>query len=194
MDATSTRPLTLHQALPDIIRVGSRWRPLDTFEMRISGSFTRWSVNQTQCAGLRGLPCVVNAMGSAVPGSGVIKNLRREWNDTFGIRGGLSYWPVPILELFTGLGFENAAIPDETLDPVAVDANNITASLGARLQVFETWFGALSYEHQQFLPRDNTGRSQLADPMIGAATRAADGGGRYTAWFGMIHLNLAKTF
>ena len=48
--------------------------------------------------------------------------------------------------------------------------------------------------HLQFLVRDNTGKSQLADPQIAATTRRPDGGGRYGQWVGVLNLNLLKAF
>jgi long-chain fatty acid transport protein len=193
MDATRTQDVTMHQALPDITRAGVRYRPLQTFEVRLTGNFTRWGLNQTQCVSLKDKPCLVNPDGTAAVGSGVIKNMRRNWHNTIGVHAGLSYWPTPAFEIFGGFGYEPAASPSTTLDPLAGDANNMTMALGARLRVFETWFVALSYNHQQFLPRDNTGKSQLADPAVGATSRGIDGGGLYQSWFATANLNIAKT-
>ena len=46
----------------------------------------------------------------------------------------------------------------------------------------------------QFLPRDNTGQSELANPSVGLASRGLDGGGKYESWFATVHLNVTKTF
>ena len=193
-DATQTQSVTIHQALPDIYRLGARFRPTPALELRLTGSFTRWSVNQTQCLALRNMPCTVNPDGTAASGSGVVKNLPRHWNDTFGVHGGASYWPSRSFEIFAGVGYEPTAVPDETADPLTSDANNISAAVGGRFRLFETWYFALSYNHQQFLPRDNIGKSRLADPAVGAISRGLDGGGQYRAWMGSANLNIAKTF
>jgi long-chain fatty acid transport protein len=194
MDQTRSQEVTSHQAMPDIFRAGLRFRPSSVFEIRLTGSFTRWSVNQTQCIGLRGQPCTVLVDGSAAPGSGAIKVLRRNWTDTVGAHIGLSYWLLPELEPFVGVSYETAAVPDATLDPLTADAENFTWALGGRVRLFDTWFIALSYNHKQFLPRDNTGRSDLANPRVRIVSRGVDGGGKYESWFATINLNLAKTF
>jgi hypothetical protein len=85
-------------------------------------------------------------------------------------------------------------VPDTTLDPVLADANNLAVSLGARMQLAQTWFIAASYTHLQFLARDNTGRSTLADPDIAPITRQPDGGGQYSQWAGTLDLNATKRF
>jgi hypothetical protein len=51
---------------------------------------------------------------------------------------------------------------------------------------------AASYTHIQYLDRDNTGASQLANAML--PTRRPDGGGRYTQWIGLLNVNVEKQF
>ena len=70
----------------------------------------------------------------------------------------------------------------ELFAPVTSSETLRPAVLGGRVRLFDTWFVALSYQHKQFLPRANAGKSDLA------------GGGKYSAWFATIHLNLAKAF
>jgi hypothetical protein len=50
--------------------------------------------------------------------------------------------------------------------------------------------GSLSYVH--YLPRDNTGKSQLADAEL--PTRRADGGGKYNLSLALLQLALEKRF
>jgi long-chain fatty acid transport protein len=52
-------PVTFHQALPDIVRVGARLRPAPSYELRLHADLTRWSVMQTQCIGIRNAACAV---------------------------------------------------------------------------------------------------------------------------------------
>jgi long-chain fatty acid transport protein len=186
--------VTFHQALPDIIRLGVRYKPAERVELRLFGDITRWSVYQTQCLAIRDKPCTVSANGESAPGSGVVVNFRRYWNDTFGVKGGGSYWLLPELELFAGVGYESAAEPDSTLEPVLADANNISASLGGRVRLADHWYIAASYTHLQFFARDNTGQSRLGDPGIGAITRRPDAGGVYRQWVGLIDANIAFMF
>jgi long-chain fatty acid transport protein len=193
-DEAIKTPVTLRQALPDIWRVGARVRINPSIELRVAADWTRWSVVQTQCLSVRDQSCQVTPSGEAVPESGTVQNLRRNLKNTLGARVGASYWTIPQLELFAGLGYETAAVPDSTLDPVLADANNIALAAGARYEVIETWFVAASYTHLHFIARDNTGKSQLADPEIASTTRRSDGGGRYTQWVGILNANLLKTF
>src|SRR5262249_50304313 len=123
--------------------------------------------------------------------NGTIANYRREWNDTFGVRAGGSYWLRPGIELFAGAGFETAAVPDATLEPSLADAQNVLLSGGARVLVGGFYVG-FSYTHLVFMDRDNTGKSTLADTAV--PTQQQDGGGKYTQWVGFFDLNVEKRF
>jgi long-chain fatty acid transport protein len=192
-DGATVFHVGFHQALPDSLRVGARFRPTERIELRLSGELTRWSVMQSQCVGFQDQPCLVDSTGAdATPQGTTIQNLRRRWKDTYGVRAGASTWVRPAVELFAGAGFETAAVPDETMDPGLADADNLSAALGARLQVTRTLFVAASYTHIQYLDRDNTGRSQLADAV--APTKLPDGGGKYTQWVGLFNVNVQKQF
>jgi long-chain fatty acid transport protein len=193
-DPPLSQQVTLHQALPDIWRLGARYRVSDSVELRLAADLTRWSVLRTQCVSVRDESCQVTRNGEAAPDSGTIMNMRRNWRDTIGVRGGISYWTHPELELFGGLGFETAAVPDATLDPVLADASSAMITAGARYEVVETWFVAASYTHLQFFSRDTTGKSKAADPEVGEATRGLDGGGKYSQWVGILNANVLKTF
>jgi long-chain fatty acid transport protein len=182
-----------HQALPDSLRVGGRLRVNDVLELRLSGELTRWSVLQTQCVSIEGSPCLVDSTGADVtPNGSVAQNLRRYWKDSYSIHGGASVWVRPTIQIFGGLTYETAAVPDSTLDPALPDANNIAAALGARLQLAKTYFVAASYTNIQYFDRDNTGKSQLANAVT--PTRLPDAGGKYTQWIGLFNVNLQKQF
>jgi long-chain fatty acid transport protein len=185
-------PVTFDQALPDIARAGVRFRPLPVVELRLFGDFTRWSVLQTQCVAVEGHPCLVDASGADAGDGGVLLNLRRKWQDTFGVRVGASHWPWPSLELFVGSGFETSAVPDATLDPELADSQTISGALGARVELPAKWFIGASLTHLFFLERDNTGKSELM--RAGLPTRRADGGGRYTQGVSILDANLEKHF
>jgi long-chain fatty acid transport protein len=185
-------PVDFHQALPDIIRVGGRLRPAERFEMRLLGDFTRWSVMQTQCATRENTNCAIEPSGANGTGSMALQNLRRYWRDTFAVRVGASVWVVPAFELFAGAGLETAAMPDETLDPALGDSETFSGALGARLALGQSLYLATSYTHIHYFPRDNTGRSRLADAE--APTWRPDGGGKYTQWIGLVNMNLELQF
>jgi long-chain fatty acid transport protein len=187
----NTYPVTFDTALPDSYRLGARYRPTPTIELRLFGDVTRWSVLQTQCIALEGKLCVVDRTGADV-GGGTILNIRRYWKDTFGVRASASHWLKPELELFGGLGFETAAVPDSTLDPELFDSETISGAFGGRFEVIPSLFIAGSYTHIQYLSRNNIRQSTLALPA--SPTRRADGGGKYTQWIGLFNLNVEKTF
>jgi long-chain fatty acid transport protein len=184
--------VTLHEALPDIIRLGGRFRPEPTWELRAFGDLTRWSVSRTTCIGLEGSPCVVTATGADPNGGVVPLNLLRAWNDTIGLRAGVSHWPRPPIELFVGAGFETAATPDETIDPELPDANTLSGALGARWELFHGFFASGSYTHIQYMVRDNSGKSILS--LADVPTRRPDAGGRYTQWIGVVNANVEIEF
>jgi long-chain fatty acid transport protein len=170
-----------------------RYRPTATAELRMFGDYTRWSVMQTQCVGIRDHQCLVDPTGAdATMDGSVLQNLRRKWNDSVGLRVSGSHWLASGTELFGGVGVETAAVPDATLDPGLADANNIAASAGARFRLGQTLFIAASYTHIQYMDRDNTGASELANAQL--PTRRPDGGGRYTQWIGLFNLNVEKQF
>jgi long-chain fatty acid transport protein len=187
-----TTNVAFTQALPDVVRAGVRWKALDDVELRLFGDYTRWSVNRTQCLALKGYACAIHPDGSDASGGGVVSNYRRDWNDTFGIHVGGSYWVKPTIEVFGGTGFETAAAPDATLEPGLADANNVLVSGGARLFLFDWFYLAASYTQLVFLDRDNTGKSTLAS--AAAPTQQQDGGGKYTQWAGFFDLNVEKQF
>jgi long-chain fatty acid transport protein len=185
-DAAPSRfAVTLTQALPDIWRLGARFRPVPTVELRLHGDRTRWSVLDTQCVALAGHPCAVYPDGGDATSDGsTIQNIRRRWNDTLGVHAGASLWPAGAVELFAGAGYETGAVPDSTLDPGLFDADNLELGLGGRLQVARGVHLRLSYTQVLYAARDNAGRSELA--MAALPTRRADGGGHYTLWLGLI--------
>jgi long-chain fatty acid transport protein len=184
--------VTFDQALPDIVRLGARYRPRPAVELRLFGDMTRWSVMKTQCVAVEDYACVVDATGADAGEGGVLLNLRRKWQDTFGLRLGASYWINKELELFVGTGFETAAVPDATLDPELADSQIVSGALGGRFELPSKWFLGASFTHLQYLDRDNTGKSELTNAVL--PTRRADGGGRYSQFISILNANIEKEF
>ena len=83
-------------------------------------------------------------------------------------------------------------MPDETLDPGLADSETLSGALGARVALGQSLYLAASYTHIYYFPRDNTGRSRLAEAL--PPTRRADGGGKYTQWIGLVNMNLELQF
>ncbi|MGE5784577.1 MAG: OmpP1/FadL family transporter [Myxococcales bacterium] len=185
-------PVTMHQALPDIVRLGARYRIVREWELRLSVDWTRWGVLQTQCVAIENYPCAVTRSGADAGGGGVQQNLRRYWNDTYGIHAGGSHWLKPEIELFAGIGFETSAAPDRTLDPELPDASTFSGAGGVRVGLGKKFFLAASYTHIQSLVRNNVGKSELADAEY--PTPRPDGGGIYHQWIGVLNANAQKEF
>jgi long-chain fatty acid transport protein len=184
--------VTFDTALPDITRIGARFKPSPTLELRFAADYTRWSLLHTQCVGLDPHPCVVDSTGAATAEGGALQNIRRYWKDTFGVHLSASTWVKPEIEVYFGLAFETAASPDETLRPDLPDADNIAPAIGARVEVSHGFFVTGTYTHIQYFDRDNTGKSTLATPPL--PTTWPDGGGQYKQWIGVANLNVEKQF
>jgi long-chain fatty acid transport protein len=187
----TTFNVALNQALPDIYRLGARWRPRSDIELRVFGDYTRWSVMHTQCVAILGYACAVFPNGSDATG-GVLANYRRDWNDTYGVRVSVSYWIQPDVELFSGVGFETPAVPDKTLEVSVMEADNVGLALGTRFPIGHWAHLGVSYTHLQYFDRNNTGQSTLAAAQT--PTQQQDGGGRYTQWIGIVDVNVEKRF
>jgi long-chain fatty acid transport protein len=182
----------LHQGLPDIVRLGARFVPEERMEVRLFGDWTRWSSMENQCLTQVGAACEIDRDGFAGEGSRVVQNIVRRWNDTFGVRVGWSYWPGPAIEVFSGVGYDSNAIPDETLDPSATDFHDVSFALGGRFEVAKQLHLAASYTHLFYVGRDTTGESITAG--LHPNSRAPDSGGHYGQAIGVLNLNVDVAF
>jgi long-chain fatty acid transport protein len=193
-DVAPTEYVTYLWALPDIVRVGVRARPITgrhALELRVTGDLTRWSRLQAQCLSERDKPCAVFPDGTdATPEATTIQNIRRRWQDTYGANLGASYWASEAIEVFAGVGFATAAAPDATLDPMMPDAASVRFALGSRFAVPGGFHVTAGVTDVHYAARDNTGRSTLTEAQL--PTRRPDGGGQYTLWLGIFHISLEK--
>jgi long-chain fatty acid transport protein len=190
-----------HQSLPDIVRAGLKAELGDKVELRLFGDLTRWSVMVSQCINQAqdGNQCsVYGSTGNGVTmgqdstsGGSVLTNIPRNWKNTYGARLGASWWLRPEVEIFAGVGYETAAAPDATLEPGAMDANNLLASLGGRVRVAKDFYFAASYTQIQFLPRtvNDSALEQYATPSF-----TQSGNGQYSQWIGFVDINAEKKF
>jgi long-chain fatty acid transport protein len=195
---STTYNINFSQKLPDIIRGGLRYHPKNVpLELRLFGDITRWSSMAYQCLYIQGYACAVNTDGSDASG-GTQQFVRRNWNDSFGGRLGVSWWVAPAVELLLGAGYETAAVPDSTLAPDIADGTNISGALGVRLGLTESLFLSLQYTQLQYLDRNNVGKSTLAVDEKGnprsVPTVEQDSGGLYTQWIGIMTGNLEALF
>jgi long-chain fatty acid transport protein len=201
-NATLTEDIHFHQSLPDVWRAGIRVRPVDAVELRLYGDWTRWSKMQAQCIDLinntnPGDLCQIFPDGrDATPKFSVVTNIPRNWKDTYGGHLGGSYFLNPTVELFAGAGYETAASPDSTMEPGAMDADNIQIALGGRFFVANYFYLGLGYTQLQFLNRtvtDSTLAVNNGKP-VQQPTLQQDGNGSYTQWVGVFDINVEKQF
>jgi long-chain fatty acid transport protein len=182
----------LETNLPDVYRLGARWKPAPDIELRLFGDYQRWSALEQHCVVRKGKKCEFNEE-TRLPGPDTLLYQKREWDDTFGVRVGGSWWTNEDLELFSGLGFSSNAVPDKTLEPALPDWDGFSVALGARMALIENLHAALSYTQLFYLPRDNQGKSTLDDNAPGTA-RGPDAGGKYTQSVGVVNVNVDYKF
>ncbi|WP_373049571.1 OmpP1/FadL family transporter [Vulgatibacter sp.] len=131
----------LQQELPDVWRFGARWQFDRQWEARLFGEYARWSVFDRQCiVNAANAECDLAENGAEITGDGsVIQNIPRNWDDAFGLRGGVSYWFTQRAEGYIGLGYDGNAVPDETLDPALIDMTKYTLAIGGEFALASNW-------------------------------------------------------
>ena len=183
----STTPVDFTQTLPDIIRLGFRVRPTERVELRLFADYTRWSVFDKQCIldrGVEGRRCdPINAdKATTDPGSygyapedasdaekadaqeritGVTQMLPRFWKDAGGVRAGASYWFIPNVEGFLGVGYDSSAVRPQTLDAALLDLHKMSVSVGARWQIVRQFAIALTVSDIAYFKKDTKGQNVL---------------------------------
>ena len=180
-----------------MVRVGARWRPKPSFELRLSGEFARWSVFDRQCVLDRAEParsCKVLPTGEvdvSGGGKGVLLNIERRWKDAWGIRVGASYFVRDNFELFIGFGYDANAVPDQTLEASLVDMDKFLITVGGKAQLVKRKLGLkVSYTQIVFLDRTVAPHALTLQP----PAKSPDGGGTYTQSVGTLGLALEYLF
>ncbi|MCH9681694.1 MAG: outer membrane protein transport protein [Deltaproteobacteria bacterium] len=204
----STTPVELTQTLPEIVRLGVRYRPIPKVELRLFGDYTRWSVFDKQCvldANVDGRSCEFDGEDNALddPSTygadgpddnvvGVAQHLPRYWRDGGGVRVGASYWFLPQLETYIGAGYDSSAVPVETLDPALIDMNKISVSLGARWQVVKHLALSLTSTELFFFTVDTDGDNALNE--FQPPTRQPSAEGEYKQFFQLFNFYVDVNF
>ena len=156
------------QTLPDIVRLGLRYRPATDLELRLFGDFTRWSKFEQHCILRLGFTgdelaaiCATDeneAFVNPETAPEVTQILQRNWEDTFGVRLGGSYWFSSDFEGLLGFGYDGNAVPDDTLEPGLQDYEKFTASLGGRYELSDTLAVTLTATNVFYRERDTSDR------------------------------------
>jgi long-chain fatty acid transport protein len=183
-------PVAFTQSLPDTVRLGVEWNAFRRGSLRFGADYTRWSVFEDQCllSGTAGDDCKFNPDGSEAEGSDdVLLNLKRDWNDSFGLRAGGSWWPTDALELNLGFTFDSNAVPDDTLEPALMDAHKVIGTVGA---VYD--LGPVTLEgtigNVYYLKRETDPRAEGDDPVF--PSRNPDMAGTYEQFVTYVALGL----
>jgi long-chain fatty acid transport protein len=204
----SITPVELTQTLPEIIRFGGRWRPVEKVELRLFGDFTRWKVFDKQCVldeGVDGRMCEFDGVDTAFENPeafgadgpddrvvGVTQHLPRYWKNAGGVRAGASYWFLPQLEGYIGAGYDSNAVPVETLDPALMDMHKMSVSVGARWQIIKHFALSLTSTELFFFKVDTKGKNALNK--FQPPTRQPDANGEYKQFFQLFNLYADVSF
>jgi long-chain fatty acid transport protein len=192
----------VRQRLPDVARLGVRYRPTAKLELRASGEYVRWSVFERQCLidvknPNRGCAFDDNgAVGS--PDLGIQANLERDWQDAYGARAGASYWLTPTLELLGGGGWDSNAVPDDTLDAGLMDMEKGFVDVGVRVSLFdERMVVSVTFSNWMYADRTVDPRERDADGnavTLAAPSRVPDGAGTYTQSIQLLDVGVEYAF
>lgn len=199
--ASDTSNIDFTQELPDIVRLGARYRVQNNLELRISGDYTRWSVFDNQCildGDDPGANCSLDKNGGATADTqGVVVNLKRDWKDTFGVRAGATYWLDEGKELTGSVAYDSSAVPDATIDPSLLDMNKMIITAGGRIRLTGEMRLNLSYSQVVYFTREVDVRERDAmGKEIGFTPPSVvpDHAGIYKQWIGLINLGLEYAF
>jgi long-chain fatty acid transport protein len=197
---TTMSDVEVRQQLPDIIRLGAAWRAASKVELRLWGSFERWSVFKDQCilddkAATKS--CAFNADGTG--GQGVLNNIPRHWKNAMEVRASGSYFLSPSVELQLGAGFDGDAVPDTTMDSSLPDFNNVSVAAGAvfglmnnKLHLTAGYFAVIALA-KTIDPRARTTGGDTASPYE-PPSRFPDNAGKYSELIGVLQVGVDYKF
>lgn len=186
---SGTTDVDLLQSYPDIVRLGVAYRVSDDVDLRLHGQYVRWSVFTKGCVVHRGLPCDLNADGSAVRQGQIIANVPSNFNDAGALHAGVGYWPVPRAEMFADLGFDTSAIPSDAQGRTLFDSFKILGSIGLKYAVSDRVSLAGSYTQIYYLPQTVDSQGQEKVP---SAVPFANGS--YASHIEIVNANVAMAF
>lgn len=195
-----TRPqaassVELSQRYPDMVRFGGKFRPTSRIELRLFGDFERWSVLEEQCLAAEDNECATNDQGENLnPGTTILQNVKRDWKNTYQIRGGVSFWTDDDrdVELYAGAGFNSSAVPARTFEPALADSGKVTVAAGGRFRLVGETFLSTTYTYLHIVPRDTSGKSEL--PSFPRPTNSPDGGGKYSGRISFLNVGVEVGF
>jgi long-chain fatty acid transport protein len=172
-------PADLLQAYPDIIRLGGAYKLSERLELRLDGTYIRWSTFQNQCVVASGSDCTVDQYGNDTSGKGaVLANIPRKFRDSIKVRGGVGYWLRPDTELFGSVAVETTSVGTGHLDPLLYDSTRLDFTVGGRHRFGEHLGVMLAATYAAYIPVDDN-NSQL--PLYQGVSRWPGADGHYSA-------------
>ncbi len=197
--AINTDQVEYTNAMPDIIRLGARYRVTPSIELRLWGSYERWSAFDKQCIMTKAVAnrnCDLDATGKPKSAtSGVINNIPRDWTNAINLRASGSYFVSRDLELQLGLGFDGNAVPDSTMDASLPDSTNMDATLGVVLGLLDHKLTVMANLVAVFGPTRDvpTRRAGTVYPYV-PPSLVPDAGGTYKEFIGVLQVGVGYHF
>lgn len=190
LGTTTRADVVVSYDLPDVYRLGARYRAARWVELRLFGDYTRWSAFENQCIRFAGGSCRLGGDGASLPGSAVVQNLPRNFEDSAGIRFGWSVFLGREHEVFSGFGYETRAVPDGTLEASLPDFSSFSFAVGFRTEIAPRVRLATSITELLFVPR--TVKSELDEYAV--PSKQPDASGRYTQYIAALNVNAEFSF
>lgn len=179
-------PVHLQFSQPDVFRLGAAYAASEKLELRLGFDLQRWSVMDKQClVSLQVIDrkCAIDPNGGvdvANGGDGIVLNIQRDWQDTFGVAAGASYQWKKNVEITGGVLYDSNAVPDETLDPALMDMNKVSGNLGFDWQLNERFSLRFVAAAVYYLERTTAPRTVVPD----APSTNPDNAGTYKQFIG----------
>jgi long-chain fatty acid transport protein len=186
---SGTTDVDLLQSYPDIVRLGAAYRISDDVDLRLHGQYVRWSVFTNACVVHRGLPCDLNADGSAVRPGQIIANDPANFSDAMAIHAGVGYWPIGRAEMFADLGFDTSAVPSDSQGRTLFDSLKVLGAVGLRYALSDKLALAGSFTEIYYVPITVTSQAQEQVP---SAVPFANGS--YASHVEIMNANVAIAF
>lgn len=186
----SSADVELHEDLPDVVRLGVAYQAQPNIELRLFGAWERWSAFDRQCVTQADADCTLLPNGGQPEGSKVLQNVPRDFRDAFEARAGISVWPAPRWEVFSGVGMMTEAVRDATLEASLPDFFGVTYSLGAAWEPSQSWRVGASLSHIVSPARDAESRY----PDYALPSKLPSSSGHYTQSVSYGDVNLSFRF
>jgi long-chain fatty acid transport protein len=172
-------PAELLQAYPDMVRLGAAWRVSPEVDLRLDGTYERWSQFQNQCVVVPGAQCSVSATGKDLtPNGAILANVPRNGQDTYKVRAGVAYEIAEGTQVHGSFAVETSSLPSGYEDALLFDSTRLFFTLGVHQHVAGGLSLALAYTYVQYLSMTVTD-SQL--PTYEPPSRSPSTDGDYSA-------------